>query len=486
VLSSEGSSILKGYWKLDEGSGTAVNDSSGNANNGTTTATYSLAVPMRLRQSVRDFGTCGLLNGTDNFINLNNSTNFDANGSYITLEAWVYPTANQGANQGAILSKGGGSAAGGWAMYVNTNTQTVSVFFRSAGGSGVVGRTSNAALGINQWTHVAAAIQLDTVTQGNNDIQIYINGIISQGSLTSTALPAVSTAKLKIGARAEDTAEIGFFTGLIDEVKIYSGQRTSTQIALDYTAFTSPTAGVLGYWKFDEGTATSLTDSSGNAITGTWQGTTTNIWSGNVVTRLRQAVRDFGTCYSFDGGSSKLAVPSQTFAGAFSLVGWLNASTLTNIRMIFGNSTLTNKLGFSGGKLFVRITDGGSSDNTVFAPSTGSWHHLALVRDGSNICTLYIDAIPKLLFSGAAQSGNSIWDRVGVDQISDFFGGFLDEIQWYSTALTLSQIQQLFYQGGTIGSATLAVYYKCDDKCSRWSCHRFFRKFSDRYRHRRH
>ena len=62
----------------------------------------------------------------------------------------------------------------------------------------------------------------------------------------------------------------GFFAGVVDEARIWSVARTSSQInATRNSEITTPQTNLLGVWNLNEGTGSSLADNSGNAVTGT-------------------------------------------------------------------------------------------------------------------------------------------------------------------------------------------------------------------------
>ena len=59
----------------------------------------------------------------------------------------------------------------------------------------------------------------------------------------------------------------GFFAGIMDEVRIWSVARSQAQIQGSMnTEMTSPTANLAGRWGLDEGTGSTIADSSGNGI----------------------------------------------------------------------------------------------------------------------------------------------------------------------------------------------------------------------------
>jgi hypothetical protein len=108
----------------------------------------------------------------------------------------------------------------------------------------------------------------------------------------------------------------------------------------------------------------------------------------------------------------------------------------------------------------------GYSINCYGQPSSGVWHHLAVVYDksqaGSNEVTFYIDGVlqtPTLNWYTATNTnafGNNplyLFSRGGSQ---DFAGGLLDDLRIYNRALSASEIQQL-YNFGTGGAVLVSL-----------------------------
>ena len=96
-------------------------------------------------------------------------------------------------------------------------------------------------LPLNQWIHLAG-------TYRNRRACIYINGelVVCQDQGTPVI---TNSADLKIGM----SGNYGGFSGEIDEVRIWNVARTESQIAGNYNKTVAPfTAGLAGYWRFDE------------------------------------------------------------------------------------------------------------------------------------------------------------------------------------------------------------------------------------------
>jgi len=130
----------------------------------------------------------------------------------------------------------------------------------------------------NEWAYVA-------VTSDGSIVKFYINGELDKTFTRSTQLPAASA--MNIGKHAR--LNVNYLDGKIDELKLESVTRTPEEIkASMFNVVPANTAGLVAYYRFDEGTpagenvpVTTLTDLTGNNHNGaltnfTMEGTTSN------------------------------------------------------------------------------------------------------------------------------------------------------------------------------------------------------------------
>jgi hypothetical protein len=86
-----------------------------------------------------------------------------------------------------------------------------------------------------------------------------------------------------------------------------------------------------------------------------------------------------------------------TLSGAFDVEFLHYASSYASAESIIGHSSETSQIGFSSTKYFIRVLNGGSSDNTIAAPSINQWHSVKIARDSSDIVTATIDGTETTL-----------------------------------------------------------------------------------------
>ncbi|MBT4947290.1 MAG: LamG domain-containing protein, partial [Candidatus Marinimicrobia bacterium] len=127
-------------------------------------------------------------------------------------------------------------------------------------------------LGLNEWN------QITFVYDNTNDlIQIYHNGVLKDENSTACQTLYEFSNQMTIGCHA---GIYQFFDGNIDEISIWTTALTQEEIqSYMTTSLAGNETGLVGYWNFNEGEGSTLTDLSGNENHGTIVGA---IWSEGV------------------------------------------------------------------------------------------------------------------------------------------------------------------------------------------------------------
>ena len=186
--------------------------------------------------------------------------------------------------------------------------------------------------------------------------------------------------------------------------------------------------------------------------------------SGTMVNGVRCAPGQVGQAFSFNGINQFVRVaddPSLDPTNAMSLECWvyINSVPSGNLVVIASKEdpasihqyqlTLYNNLG----QLFFRplLTVAGSfvyfSGNTLV--QVGQWYHVAMTYDGSFL-KLYVNGN---LDGSAAATGPIATStqpfRIGGDETGWFFNGLVDELAFYSRALTDAEVQAIYNSAGS-------------------------------------
>jgi PKD repeat protein len=206
-------STLVAAYGFEEGSGTTTADLSGNGNAGSiTSGTWRPG----------KFGNALLFNGTSSLVTINDSLSIDLT-TEATLEAWVNP-----------------SALGGWRNIIYKEQDIYFLMGSTPQGPADFGGTfasgnvyGASALPLNTWTHLAA-------TYDGATMRFYVNGVLAN-SRAQTGAIQTSAGPLTIGGDLV-THDAGpqFWSGLIDEVRIYKRALSASEIQADMNTAIKP------------------------------------------------------------------------------------------------------------------------------------------------------------------------------------------------------------------------------------------------------
>jgi len=443
-------------WSLDEGQGTSAynafatstNALVGTLTNMSTTGTSTAWVSGK-------FGKALLFDGSNDTVAVTDNTGsgLDMTGAG-SMSAWIKPSIVSGNKY--IIDKAENTA---YALRLTGSSLTG--YF---GNSSCSGGTVKA----NQWQYVSAAWD-------GAKIRCYIDGKEVASVAYSTALTPQDTS-LYIGS---DGGAASYFSGIIDEVKIYQYALSPAQIKKDYNdglavalstsdGGQNAQAGLIGWYKMDEsttdwdGAGDRVNDYSGNGNHGTASG------DAHATTTAK-----YGNAGSFDGTDDYVAIPSgATLAGKSqaTIEAWMRADTFSQLACIYCEQTSdvgNVRIGFfvsdSGFPALIyrdSRQDPGGSQTTLTgstALSVSTWYHLAVVYDADkDIKIIYINGVENkrsiIAMSGFGSSAaNAI--RVGDLNGSNEFDGLIDDVKVYSLARTPDQIMQDYLVGpGPIAS----------------------------------
>jgi hypothetical protein len=201
-----------GYWRLDETSGYAL-DQTGNAAGGKYTGGVTKGVAGAL---TTETDPAAHFNGTDAYVSVPDNSPLDVADTF-TYELWVRRGATQGVTQ-RLLHKGAGPASLGF----GTNNKLVLL----PGGTGVsTTATSTIAITDNAWHYVVA-------TKSGADVHLYIDGVDRTAPGTNTAMTSSTTA-LNIARASSGSA---YTDADVDEVAIYPVALSAARVQAHYQA----------------------------------------------------------------------------------------------------------------------------------------------------------------------------------------------------------------------------------------------------------
>lgn len=125
---------------------------------------------------------------------------------------------------------------------------------------------SATALNANTWYHVAA-------TYDGSNMKIYINGVLDATKAQTGSVN--STGAFNVGYLYNTSRN---FNGKIDEVRVWKRALSQTEISQNMCNVSVPATSLAAYWKFNEGSGSTVQDTSGNGVTLTLTGVDASNW----------------------------------------------------------------------------------------------------------------------------------------------------------------------------------------------------------------
>ncbi|HEY7090888.1 MAG TPA: N,N-dimethylformamidase beta subunit family domain-containing protein, partial [Tepidisphaeraceae bacterium] len=221
-----------------------------------------------------------------------------------------------------------------------------------------------------------------------------------------------------------------------------SGNVSSGGSGSTVTVTFQPTSrtGLVAEYAFNEGTGTTVADSSGNHNTGT-------------ITNASWAAGLFGQALSFNGTNSLVTISGSTslnLTSAMTLEAWVKPNALDDWSSVILKER-TGGLDYalyadSGADQppigFVHVSSSDSAAQATSILSVGTWSHLAATYDGTNLM-LYVNGS---LVSTQAVNGNIMTSsnalRIGGNSIwGEYFNGLIDQVRVYNRALNQGEVR---------------------------------------------
>lgn len=231
---------------------------------------------------------------------------------------------------------------------------------------------------IGRWYHIAYVFD-----DAANTHTLYVDGQpAASGTVNSS--PSYDTHPLLLGAEIRNEAPAGFFSGKIDEFRLWNVARASNEIATARSQrLNGNEAGLVGYWRLDEGTGTTTADATANGNTGTLVGNP--VWAASTLSATRPMALAAQYLLGFDlTESAPLAITANTLPANGAVVSNIIQSfTLTFNKELDPRINNINRVVNGYGTNRYLLTDTATSwiEAEAFAVSVGG--HLATVNDAA-------------------------------------------------------------------------------------------------------
>jgi len=341
------------------------------------------------------------------------------------------------------------------------------------------------------WHHIAAAYSGATLL-------LYVDG-----DLVATTPAPIAQASLPLFFGKRPSGAAHFYTGGLDEVRLFNRQLSQTEINMfKNRTVNSDANGLVAYWKLDEGVGVKAYDLSPNHFVAYLCGAA---WSADRADVVNGAVTDESGFYkiegiNYGGGTIFTAVPSKKVYSNYALefnaanqqyavltdsvlLGAANAAAIEVWVQNFENTAsprtvLANQSANGATHFFefnvvsgnIQLIVGGVTNS--FGPLGTGYQHLVfnLKKNGGNTdVTVYKNgtALAPQNYAAALPNFSPQTWRIGARKTAashdQFFSGLIDEVAFYDTTLTLAQVQTNFTGGVAAGNQRLRSWFPLNE-----------------------
>jgi len=445
VLAAPSVGGLVGYWSFNSAdmlNGVALDRSgqnnSGNLFNIATSTFYTLG---KVAQAFN-------FDGVNDYVKVPDSSAFDFQSGDFGISFWFKISTLGTTND--IFNKENNQ----WIAAVVNSSNQLQVVAATTCGTWAINISSVSTVQANTWYQ-------GIITRSGSSFKVYLNGVQEASATISSAICKGSDS-LYFGS----LQSLGrYFTGSIDEPRIYNRALSQAEVTNLYNATKGPvqanssqttqqTSGLVGYWSMN---GADVTDKIYDRIGGN------NGYLYNGATSSAKVIGKLGQGFKYDGVNDNIQVPSSSslqFSGQFSASLWIKTTSLNST----GYSTFISNENYlvsgweifdngpSSSKILFRVGPTGSNDCDIAMAcmnrslvNDGKWHHIVGVRSATQM-ELYLDGV--LQDTGSLGTFTNNTDIYYVGSFGGSSGGStLDEVRVYNRALSAAEVQQLYLRG---------------------------------------
>ncbi len=431
--SAEEESNLIGYWKFNEGSGSVVNDYSGQERHGE----VKTFVEGGAVWTAGRFGNALDFDGTDDFVD---AGSFPMT-SRFTVSVWL---------------KSPQFPQHGWPTvpvpFINWNHTNPD--FRGAVQLQAAGQWYSAGFGtlqVQTWYHLAG-------TYDGESLKAYKNGVLITNNEDPSGNPNGVGNPVDLLFCRSGNAHY-FHRGIVDEIRYYNRALTLSEVESLFAGETGGTLtnGLTGYWNLNEGSDFTVADLSSNGNTGilTTIGTNTDVsWTTGEV----------GGAIDLNGEDEWVDAGSFPMPDQFTVAGWIRSPEAPkygwpNISVPFIHWDHSNP-DFRGavqvqadGQWYAAKFDGIQANEWSFYVGTYDGNYLKAYKNGNLCNSVSVPGTPD----NAGDPVQLIFGRNAPPEAFFFLPCQLDEVRYYDRALSAQEVTDLF-----VGSTVPKVIYTND------------------------
>ncbi|MFY0673377.1 MAG: T9SS type A sorting domain-containing protein [Bacteroidia bacterium] len=315
----------------------------------------------------------------------------------------------------------------------------------------------------DQWTHA-------TITYNAGEVNMYLNGVLEK---TQSETAESATGRWVIGRTKINNQ---YFDGQMDELRIWKGVRTSHEIDQNmFRTLLGTETNLLAYYKFDQANElylpdVSLNNNQGELTNFSLSGSASNwvISTCPVVDKTNaKKLEGPGNGIDFDGTNDYVNLGSilDPSAGDWTFEAWIKPEDLSNTYHVL----LSQKDGTGTGDTYLTFQNGkpklilGPNKIAADAISINNWYHVAINYDKSEtLQTLYLDGIKLIETVGSISAADGTLQLGRSKNGTNYFNGKIDEIRFWSSCRTQTEIQDNMYASLEGDETALVAYYHCN------------------------
>lgn len=437
----------------DRENGQTVKDNSPNGYNATLGASTSSGAddPLRRSPEVCFSGPCLEFDGSSDSLNL---STLSSTAQTYTISMWVKT----------------GSSATTFKYLFDTESGRL-IFAWNADSSGQIGFNDGswhffgAAPNDNKWHQLTLVLD-----SGSTLATLYIDG--KPFGSTSSYSPKNIGSSVRIGAGYDGSG--GWYSGSMDEFKLYTYARSANQIQSEYLRGSSPkglaasmgnsesnflSQDLTAYWPMDEGGTNSCRDGSSDSCNFTADHGDL-AWAGNTASITGK----FGNAIDLDGsgdnattGDTPWHKPASITTAVWAKLDTTNSDDQVIMSKFSGSSGWY--LAFDTASMRVRWLIGNGSTTDTFSSNnsitTGTWYHIVATFDvKTGASAIYINGEQNGTSTGGALSTGVTADT----EIGSFgglqraFDGKIDEVRIYQRSFSPTDVRALYnWAPGPVG-----------------------------------
>lgn len=321
-------------------------------------------------------------------------------------------------------------------------------------GPGAVVQLATTPAGPNN-TQFKVAVTIDNTANSNTLTNYQVAVTLNTSTLVSSGEMRSDCGDIRINDTDDTTAITNFWiencnsattvvwikvpsipASAVKMVYLYYGNSAASSLSSISNTFSRDIANVAAAWSMNESSGSNVADATGDGYTGT------------ASSAVGIAAGKFGNARSFNGSQGFIQIANEATlpfgTSARTVCSWVTTNSLSGTAVIFDTGSTNTDQFFSIGRSGSSLVGFGWNDD-ISVPNfftTGTWYHVCLTFDGTT-ATLYGNGVQ---LAQAAKSWNTVDSGgtfIGNDYSNHVWSGNIDEVSYYTRALSATEIAAL-------------------------------------------